>query len=373
MRVSRRYTACVGAAVAVGLLLLSSANAQSVLDILPLSYSTAENSAKSGGQPATANEIVWSDFSALGYVESRRSSRAGMPSLPPPMPAVDGLNAKIDGYGGGASHTSGLYGANGSLAFPLAQQWGAQIDGQVGSFAGSGTFRGAGHLFWRDPAVGLLGAYGSYSRWNGVSGVFIPRTALTIGRFAAEGEYYWGRWTFGGLAGYETVRFNIPAVVLGLPAFSVPNRFFDSIRASYYVTDNFKLTLGHLYTIGRNGLSFGGEYGFALGGGRMAALFAEGLIGERGNNVVLGGLRIYFGQHDKTLIDRNRQDDPGDYLGLDGLGAAMAQKMAWDEESEASVAAPLFSRLARTSVPSPPSTSSPSSGLLTTSGPSFIP
>jgi hypothetical protein len=38
------------------------------------------------------------------------------------MPAVDGFNAKIDGYGGGANHISSLYGANGSLAFPIAQQ-----------------------------------------------------------------------------------------------------------------------------------------------------------------------------------------------------------------------------------------------------------
>jgi hypothetical protein len=29
-----------------------------------------------------------------------------------------------------------------------------------------------------------------------------------------------------------------------------------------------------------------------------------------GSNAVLAGLRVYFGQHDKTLIDRNRQDDP---------------------------------------------------------------
>jgi len=76
------------------------------------------------------------------------------------------------------------------------------------------------------------------------------------------------------------------------------------------VTDNFRLSLGHLYTFDTHFLTLGSEYGFALGGGRMAALFAEGLIGERGDNAVLAGLRIYFGQHDKTLIERNRQDDP---------------------------------------------------------------
>jgi hypothetical protein len=255
------------------------------------------------------DETAWSDFSALAYAQSRRSTLGGVQWLPQPLPAVDGFNAKIDGYGGGANHISSLYGANGSLAIPLAQQWGAQIDGGVGSFNNSGTAHGGGHVCWRDPSVGLLGAYGSYSHWNGVGGVIFPRIGTNIGRYAAEGEYYAGRWTLAGLAGYETVRVNAP-VVAGLPPLSIPNRFFDAVSASYYVTDNFKLSLGHVYTIGGNGLALGGEYGFALGGGRMAALFAHGVIGEGGNNVVRAGLRIYFGQHDKTLIDRNRQDDP---------------------------------------------------------------
>jgi hypothetical protein len=54
----------------------------------------------------------------------------------------------------------------------------------------------------------------------------------------------------------------------------------------------------------------GGEQGFALGGGRMASLFTEGALGEHGAYSALAGIRIYFGQHDKTLIERNRQDDP---------------------------------------------------------------
>jgi hypothetical protein len=91
---------------------------------------------------------------------------------------------------------------------------------------------------------------------------------------------------------------------------SVPNRFFDVVTASYYVTDNFKLSIGHRYIFDRNALALGGEHGFALGGGRMAALFTEGTLGEHGTYSALAGLRIYFGQHDKTLIERNRQDDP---------------------------------------------------------------
>jgi hypothetical protein len=164
-------------------------------------------------------------------------------------------------------------------------------------------------LFWRDPSIGLLGAYGSYSHWNGIDTRTFGHISANIGRYAAEGDYYLSRWTLSGLVGVETVSVNA-AVVSGLPALSVPTRFFDSISASYYVTDNFKLSAGHLYTFDTHFLTLGTEYGFALGGGRMASLFAEGWVGERGNDGVLAGLRIYFGQRDKTLIERHRQDDP---------------------------------------------------------------
>ena len=375
VRLDRQYILCAGAAVVAGLLSVSIANAQSVPDATPLSYSAAQIFAKTlRDQPAAADETEWSDFSALAYAQSRRSAPAGVQWLPQPMPAVDGFNAKIDGYGGGANHSSSLYGADGSLSIPLAQQWGLQIDGGVGSFNSSGTARGAGHVFWRDPSVGLLGVYGSYSRWNGNSGVIVPRTALNIARAGAEGEYYLGRWTVGGVVGYETVRFNIPAVVPGVPAFSLPDRFFDSVRASYYVTDNFKLSIGHVYTLGRSALSLGGEYGFALGGGRMASLFAQGLVGERGVNGARGGLRIYFGQHDKTLIDRNRQDDPEDTHELEMWGAFLAQAYNDEEDKRAAAATAALARPTSPGGTTTPGPTIPVTTPGTTSfGPSFIP
>ncbi|HEY6618344.1 MAG TPA: hypothetical protein VIY68_02255 [Steroidobacteraceae bacterium] len=218
-------------------------------------------------------------------------------ATPAQMPAVDGINGSIGGYGSGANHTSGLYGTDGSLSVPIAQQFGAQFDGGVGSFDKSATYSGALHLFWRDPSIGLLGVYSSDSHWNGLSGF-----STSVEHNAAEGEYYAGRWTLGGIAGLETVQTTSPV--------SIPTRGFDAVSASYYATDNFKLSIGHIYSLGANALMLGGEYGFALGGGRMAALFANGIIGEVGTYGVSGGVRFYFGQHDKTLIERNRQDDP---------------------------------------------------------------
>ena len=309
-RLSRRSMASVGGAVVLALFSLSMANAESTSDYTSLSYSAPEVFAKTlRDQTAISDHNEWSDFSALGYARSRRSDDAAVRWLPPPMPAVDGINGKIDGYGGGANHTNGFYGGTGSLSVPLAQQWGAQFDGGVGSDEGIGWLGGAGHLFWRDPSIGLLGAFGSYSHWNGIDIVNFGHISTDTGHFAAEGEYYWGRWTFGGLAGVQTVHINAP-VVPGVQVGSIPNRFFEAISASYYVTDNFKLLIGHLYQSGHHGLRLGAEHGFALGGGRMASLFAEALFAERGSTTVLAGLRVYFGQHDKTLIDRHRQDDP---------------------------------------------------------------
>ena len=100
----------------------------------------------------------------------------------------------------------------------------------MGAFDNSGVYHAAGHLFWRDPSIGLLGAFGSYLHWDGTDVASIGRIGADVGRIAAEGEYYAGRWTFSGLAGVETMRVNAPA---GVPAFSVPDRFFDWISASY--------------------------------------------------------------------------------------------------------------------------------------------
>jgi len=313
---SRRRIASIGAAFVAALLSFSTANAESASDNTPSRDWDEVFAQVIPDKTSISRQADWLDESALGYAKSARSGAPAVQWSPQPLPAVDGINGKIAGFGGGGNHTDGFYGGTGSLSLPIAQQWGAQLDGAIGSFDGSGWSRGSGHLFWRDPSIGLVGAYGSYFHWNGIGAVTIPRVGVNIGRFAAQGEYYWNRWNFHALAGYETVRLNVPNVA-GLPGLlSIPNRFFDSVSASYYFTDNFKLSLGHLYVIGRHQLTLTSEYGFALGGGRMAALFAQGLISEGGNNAVLGGLRIYFGQHDKSLIRRHREDDPDEYGGV---------------------------------------------------------
>lgn len=114
---------------------------------------------------------------------------------PLPGPAVDAFNTKVEGFGG-ALNGKTIYGSIGSMAFPLANQYGAQIDGGVGSLDGSSYGAVAGHLFWREPHQALFGIYGSFTEWDRFGGV-------QVGQVAAEGEYYYGRFTLQGIVGVE--------------------------------------------------------------------------------------------------------------------------------------------------------------------------
>ena len=95
----------IGAAAVAGLLSLSMANAESVSDNTSSSYWARDVFAKTlRDQTAISDQTQWPDVSALSYAKSARSRPPTATWLPQPMPAVDGINAKIDGYGGGANH-----------------------------------------------------------------------------------------------------------------------------------------------------------------------------------------------------------------------------------------------------------------------------
>jgi hypothetical protein len=307
-RRSRQAIGCVVTALAVALLSLTPANAESAPDNSARNWDEVFAQVLPDQKKVSiTRQIDWLDDSTLSYAKSKPSNTAAVPWVAQPLPAVDGFNFKIDGYGGEGEHNKSFYGANGSFSVPLAQQWGFQADGALASDKkGVATYGGGGHLFWRDPSIGLLGAYGSYSHWNGgdlfarvrrlsddaIFLVNLGQISMNTGRYAAEGEYYVGRWTFSGVAGVEMVSINST-----LLTFSVPNRFFDHVAATYYLTDNFKVSAGHTYTSDTHFLTLGSEYGFALGGGRMAALFAEGRIGEGGRNAVLAAGETVSGFH----------------------------------------------------------------------------
>jgi hypothetical protein len=243
---------------------------------------------------------------------------------PGPMPAVDGVNEKVDFFGGSIANKT-VYGAEGSVGIPLAGPYGLQIDGNLGSLDASTYGAAAGHLFWRNPGQGLVGVYGSFTEWNRDSGVWVSQ-------IAGEGALYWGRWTLEGIAGVEfgnsvnstsSVTSVIPAlggaavsppgaVITGIfsQGFDVRTRFFDDVNAKYYITDNWNAYVGHRYLGGKNALAFGSEVALPLGHGIMGSAFVDGVAGEDSFHGIWGGLKFYFGRADKPLIARHRQDDP---------------------------------------------------------------
>lgn len=244
------------------------------------------------------------------------------------LPAVDGLNGKISGFGGwndlgarslpaipGVNRNAGVFGGAASITVPLTHSFGFQLDGAAASTRGTSTLSAGAHAFWRDPSRGLIGAYGSTSRLDAVGGISIHRAAL-------EADAYFGRFTLGGLAGWEGG--NTRNFVGG--QIKIKDRFFDDIKLSYYATDNWRVSVGHTYLSGRHAATLGSEYMVGISGGTAAALFAEARLGERGNRAAIGGLTLYFGQKDKTLIRRHREDDPPNYSFYHLLWLAIEQQ-----------------------------------------------
>lgn len=223
------------------------------------------------------------------------------------MPAVDGPNGKVDGFLGTFANRD-LNGFRASVSAPLAARYGLQLDGAAGRFDSKKFAILAGHLFWRDPAQGLVGLYANHTRWDQFGGV-------KVSQVAGEAEYYMGPLTLQGIAGVEfgnTATFTTGTPLAGfvIQSFDVKSRFFDQINVAYYLNDNWKAFIGHRYLAGKNALALGTEWAMPLSGGKMTSLFVEGRVGEGNFHGVWGGLRVYFGQKDKPLMQRHRQDDP---------------------------------------------------------------
>ncbi|WP_306257915.1 hypothetical protein [Pararhizobium sp. IMCC21322] len=229
-------------------------------------------------------------FAADLYVE-------GAPAIPTVLPAVSGVNGKIS-VEGGLFDEEGFGALSGSISLPLGQSFGVQIDGSVGTLDEEFFGSAGGHLFWRDPAYGLLGIYGSFTAIDGIDG--------EVSRIGVEGEYYWNQITLKGVVGAEFIDVDAPA------NYDETN-FFAFSDLSYYAMDDLELSVGHRYTGEKHALALGVEYQlnqqvFSSG----VSLFAEGRIGEDNYQGAWAGVRMYLGDN-KSLIRRHREDDPTDW------------------------------------------------------------
>ena len=147
-------------------------------------------------------------------------------------------------------------------------------------------------MFWRNPAEGLLGLYGSWVNWDTIG--------AEVGKIGIEGEAYQGRFTIGGNVVEQSGTFS------GLAG---------EAKLSYYAEDNFRLDGSFRFLQGVGGIgTIGGEW--LAGNTSNLSIFANGSWGQNGYSTVLGGVKFYTGAP-KSLIKRNREDDPGVGLPLD--------------------------------------------------------
>ena len=207
------------------------------------------------------------------------------------LPAVSEFNGKLS-YEGGDMNSATGNNVDGSVTIPVAHQFGFQADGLYSRIGSLGFYGGAGHFFWRDPGIGLLGLTGGY----------LYRSGVDTYQVGAEGEYYLGRFTLGFFGGVGSISYANPAPFID----TNPTRFVGRLSASYYVLDD--LRVGVSYTTAYRDSLYKAdlEYQTPITG---LALLAEGARGDHGYDHWLLGVRYYFGAK-KSLRDRQRQDDP---------------------------------------------------------------
>jgi hypothetical protein len=247
--------------------------------------------------------------------------RGAMEPPPSGMGAVSAPNGKLAGFVGTVDNEFAV-GGTGSYAVPLSGPWGAQLDGMLGT-AGGGTFYGVGgHLFWRDPSKGLIGATASYVGWAGGATTigdggltpFADITGASVGKIGIEAESYLGRVSLEGGASYQ---------------FGTSTGLAGHATAAFYPTDNLRLDLNYSYLQGP-GSSVGAGLEW-MPNGKALSFFATASVNQSSNWTVLGGVKVYFGDQNKTLINRHREDDPDNLLPTD-LYKAMGAQYCTEEE-----------------------------------------
>ncbi|MCG8324933.1 MAG: hypothetical protein MI673_05405 [Thiotrichales bacterium] len=208
-------------------------------------------------------------------------------------PAVSAPNSKI-AAGGGTSEGDGTGQFLGSFTTPVGHSYGFQLDALGGKIGGESRWGVGGHLFWRDPDRGLLGAIASYNKDSNKDAT----------RLGVEAEKYWEQFTVLGSAGGQTG--------------DIQGGFFGNLDLRWYINDNAHITLGGLTSSGDVGGRLSAEYQPGLSSLPGLSLFADGVVADDFDQVLFG-IRYYFGET-KSLKRRHREDDPqNNLLGVSGL------------------------------------------------------
>ncbi|MFD1694763.1 hypothetical protein [Roseibium aestuarii] len=256
-------------------------------------------------------------FGGAAQAADLASGYAGY-ATPPSRPAVDGVNGTLD-IMGGVSDDGEIYGGSGKIAAPIGGSYGVQGDGAIYNNDGAAYLGLGGHVFWRDPSKGLVGGYVGYSHDYG-------RGTVDVGRVGAEAEAYVGQLTARGIAGVEFADGETITKGGVQTSYEEGARFFDQADLAYYPTENVELFIGHRYTSGVHALGLGGEMMVTSGRSTAVSAFAEGRIAEGGNQAAWAGVKLHFGQSDKSLMRRAREDDPVSFEPDNLFGITNARK-----------------------------------------------
>jgi hypothetical protein len=234
------------------------------------------------------------------------------------LPAVSQRNLTIDGGGGELDKQTLAY-LQGSWSLPLSHSFGFQIDAAGGDWDSKAYGAVAGHLFWRNPSVGLIGLYGDYTNsgapraFTTNTNIFGPTLPSTIAygsyfsRAALETEAYFGKLSLEARAGWE--------------GGTAGNHLYDRANIAFYPVDNLRLAIGHLMTgdVGAGTAQI--EFQPTTSGFHGLSFYIQGLNSHDVTSV-FGGVKFYFGAGDKTLIRRHREDDPSADTPNDLFGVA---------------------------------------------------
>lgn len=219
--------------------------------------------------------------------------------------AVSDVNAKIESaylHYDLDDDDGKAYLLQGAVSLPVGQQFGFQFD--VGTL--NGEFESSdllatgfgGHLFWRDPAIGLLGLYGHHVDYDG---------GIQTTRLGVELEWYGDAVSLEVFAGNDHLETPI----------GDEDYFAGDASLAWYATDNFRLSAGIQHSFEQTRGLVGME-AMADMGGFSPAFFANAAFGED-ETTLMAGIRLYLGQS-KSLKARHREDDPA--IGLfDHFGA----------------------------------------------------
>ena len=193
------------------------------------------------------------------------------------LPAVSEVNGKLD-YTGGSMNSDEGHNFSGSITVPIGEQFGFQADALYSEISDIDFYGGAGHLFWRNPEIGLLGIAGGY----------LQQRFVDTYQVGAEGEYYLDRFTFGFFGGVSSINYDTRVPFID----SNPTEFIGKISAGYYVLDDLLVRASYT-TAFSDGLAKAElEYQTPV---RGLAVLAEAAKGDHGYDHWLLGVRYYFG------------------------------------------------------------------------------